>query len=291
VKKLRAFIELTRIEHGVVVGLVPVATYLLTSNTVNYITIIILYLTSLLAEIYLFTLNDICNIPEDRINRPNAPLIRGDFSIKSAYIVAIISLISGLTISIISTIEGLLNLTSLTVYIIALALGTAYNIKLKRVCLVGNFITSLTTSLSFIYGMYRISIIPISLFIISLIACIGREVAKSIIDIEGDRVAGLNTLPIKYGIEISRKVVKSTEMAASIMLLVLTTMLIFYYMSKILTYIPLIFACIVVSLLTIYTTSKYDDFRKIRKLLLLYMSMLIIAYFLTGILNYLSWIY
>ncbi len=288
--KLRSLLRLTRIEHGLFVGLVPVSTYVITAEKLNILTIIILYLSSLLAEIYLFTLNDLYNLSEDRINRPDAPLVRGDVSITEAKIITTLSLAAGISMTLISYIYGLLNSLSLAVYISAIVLGTLYNIRLKRVCLVGNAITSLTTSLSFLYGMYRISIIPLMLFIISFVACIGREVIKTIIDIEGDKLAGLSTLPIKYGIDISRKFAISSELIASILLVALSTY-IFTNLAMITRFTILAIGSLAVAILNIVALVRVRDFSKLRRILLQLMFILIISYLLTALSCYLSRVY
>ncbi|NPB00085.1 MAG: UbiA family prenyltransferase [Crenarchaeota archaeon] len=289
-RKIRSFIELTRIEHGLFVGLVPVSTYVLTSPHIEPLALVVLYVTALLAEVYLFSLNDICNIAEDRINRPNAPLVRGEISIREAKLITYTALLTGLAIVSVSYFYKLLNTLSLVVYIVAIVLGTLYNVRLKRVCLVGNLLTSVTTSLSFLYGMERISTIPILLFITSLIACLGREVIKTIIDVEGDRVAGLSTLPIKYGIELSRKVALSSELAASALLIFIA---VYVFSSPLLfTKFAILATCsIAVSILNIISLFRVQDYEKLRRTLLKLMFILIVSYLASALFFYLSRIY
>ncbi len=219
IHKLRAFLKLSRIDHGLFAGIVPVATYILTSGRVSPLTIVVLYVTTLLAEIYLFVLNDIMNIQEDRINRPDAPLVRGDITLREALAIALLSIILSILLLLWAYITGLINTFSLIVYCAALIIGTAYNVRLKRYPLVGNFATSLTTALAFLYGMYNINPVPILLFFTSLFACLGRELIKSIIDIEGDRAAGLKTLPIVKGVEFSIILAKIFEIIALVLFL------------------------------------------------------------------------
>jgi len=282
--------RLTRIEHGLFVGLVPVSTYVLTSNHINVITILVLYFSALLAEIYLFTLNDLCNIAEDRINRPDAPLVTGEVKISEAKIITYISLVSGVTTVVVSYVYGLINDISLAVYLTALVLGTLYNIGLKRTCLIGNVLTSITTSLSFIYGMEQISTVPIMLFFISFIACMGREIIKTIIDIEGDRLAGLTTLPIKYGIDLSKKIAIGSELVASILLMFLS-FYVFTNISLLYRFSLLAAGSLVVALLNIVTLFKIRDFSKLRKILLELMFLLIVSYLATALFCYLSRVY
>ncbi|NPA22863.1 MAG: UbiA family prenyltransferase [Crenarchaeota archaeon] len=286
----RSFMRLTRIEHGLFVGLVPVSTYVLTSNHINVITILVLYFSALLAEIYLFTLNDLCNIAEDRINRPDAPLVTGEVKISEAKIITYISLVSGVTTVVVSYVYGLINDISLAVYLTALVLGTLYNIGLKRTCLIGNVLTSITTSLSFIYGMEQISTVPIMLFFISFIACMGREIIKTIIDIEGDRLAGLTTLPIKYGIDLSKKIAIGSELVASILLMFLS-FYVFTNISLLYRFSLLAAGSLVVALLNIVTLFKIRDFSKLRKILLELMFLLIVSYLATALFCYLSRVY
>ncbi len=286
--RIKSIIKLTRVEHGVFVGLVPVSTYVLTAKNVNMITVMILYLSSLLAEMYLFTLNDILNLSEDRVNRPYAPLVRGDISIRCALLISIISLLVGTSMVVTAYMFKHLNMLSLIVYVIAIALGTGYNVRLKKICIIGNLATSITTSLSFLYGMYHISPVPLILFVTSLLACIGREVTKTIVDVEGDRLAGIVTIPIKYGIDVSRKVIAISEILASVILLTLPIYLALTYINIVIIYTPLIVGSTVVSILTILDVISVTDYELLRRKLLKYMFVLIITYFITSVLYYLS---
>ncbi len=285
-RRFSSFIKLTRIEHGVFAGIVPVATYLLTTNHVNIITLIILYMTTLLAEVYLFVLNDIMNIEEDKINRPWAPLVRGEIRLREAYVIVAISLFLGIVLVLLSYITNLLNTISLAVYITAIIVGTLYNIYLKRLPLVGNFATSLTTSLTFLYGMMKISIIPIVMFLISIFACLGRELIKSIIDIEGDKVAGLRTLPIVKGVEFCLKLAKAFEITALVIfgyLLMYSLIMHNIYMMLTIGIGFIVSSAIIIKTLFLRNQNDVNDFESARRGILNAMFIVILTYFMYSV--------
>ncbi len=280
-RKLRAFLKLSRIDHGIFAGIVPVATYILTSHRISILTIAVLYITTLLAEIYLFVLNDIMNIQEDKINRPDAPLVKGEITIRTAWLITITSLTLSIIILAIAHLYNIINTFSLTIYATAIVIGTLYNIKLKKYPFVGNLATSLTTALAFLYGLYSLNMIPILLFLTSLFACLGREIIKSIIDIEGDKLAGLRTLPIVKGIEYSTKLAKIFEVIALALFLV-TVVASFYILSIWQALVLLLgFICALIILEKTLFKKELKDYEHARKGILKAMFMVIMSYFFT----------
>ncbi|MGC8542683.1 MAG: UbiA family prenyltransferase [Vulcanisaeta sp.] len=205
---LRALVKLSRIEHGALTSLIVVASYIV-SNGRNPISATLLFLSSLLTEIFLFATNDIYNIEEDRINRPDAPLVRGDVTIMEAWSLSIISVLISIILNIIGVIMNYLAPWSLLVLIMAIILGFSYNYGLKRVIMINNILVSLTSSLTFIYGYYAVSStppilnLPYILFITSFLATMGRELVKGVLDVPGDTKAGVRTVANTYGVRVA----------------------------------------------------------------------------------------
>jgi len=192
------YVRLARVDHGLMAVLAALAAYLYVSQTYSLATILALAVATLSSEIYLFATNDIFNLEEDKVNRPNAPLIRGEVSVRAAWLMALSSLVVGLLLTV------FLGFECLAIYLLANSLGTAYNVKLKRVPLVGNSLVAITTSLTFPFGAAAggspFDAVVMSMFLVSLLANLGREVAKCVRDLEGDLRAGFKTVAHLLGV-------------------------------------------------------------------------------------------
>ncbi|WP_243678894.1 UbiA family prenyltransferase [Vulcanisaeta distributa] len=182
---LRAFIRLSRIEHGILTSLIVIASYVIAGGR-SAIAMVLLFLSSLLTEIFLFATNDIYNIEEDRINRPDAPpLVRGEASISEAWVLSLLSVVIAILLNVLGIAMGYLVAWSIVILIMAIALGFSYNYRLKRVIIVNNVFVAITSSLTFLYGLYAVSStiptlnLPYLLFIVSFLATMGRELVKA----------------------------------------------------------------------------------------------------------------
>ncbi len=204
---LRAFIRLSRIEHGILTSLIVIASYVIAGGR-SAIAMVFLFLSSLLTEIFLFITNDIYNIEEDRINRPDAPLVRGEVSISEAWVLSLLSIIAAILLNVLGIVMGgYLMIWSIVILIMAIVLGFSYNYRLKKVIVVNNVFVAITSSLTFLYGLYAVSStiptlnLPYLLFIVSFLATMGRELVKGAIDVAGDVRAGVKTVANTYGIK------------------------------------------------------------------------------------------
>nr|KJR73289.1 MAG: UbiA prenyltransferase [Thermoproteus sp. AZ2] len=154
--------------------------------------------STFLAEAGMFAHNDVANLAEDRLNRPNAPLVTGAVSLGAAKAVSVGSYTLGLIAA------AFLGPAPLAIYAAAAVLGAFYNIKGKRVPFLGNFLVAFLTSLVYIYGMAAAGLYFQPLFLLfaaSLLANLGRELAKTAIDYYGDRAAGIRTAAVVLGQE------------------------------------------------------------------------------------------
>ncbi|ADN49758.1 geranylgeranylglycerol-phosphate geranylgeranyltransferase [Vulcanisaeta distributa] len=205
---LRAFVRLSRIEHGILTSLIVIASYVIAGGR-SAIAMVLLFLSSLLTEIFLFATNDIYNIEEDRINRPDAPLVRGEVSINEAWALSLLSVVIAVSLNVLGIVMGYLMIWSIVILIMAIVLGFSYNYRLKRVIIVNNAFVAVTSSLTFLYGLYAVSPtvptlnLPYLLFIVSFLATMGRELVKGAIDVAGDVRAGVKTVANTYGIKIA----------------------------------------------------------------------------------------
>jgi|TARA_B110000263_G_scaffold11765_1_gene9980 geranylgeranylglycerol-phosphate geranylgeranyltransferase len=142
------------------------------------------------------TLNDYLDYKIDKINRPDRPITSGRILRKHALIVSILAFIIGTIIAL------QLNTNSQLVSIgISLPLVIAYNIKLKKLPLIGNIVVAIVLALSFIYAGLAFS--NLSPLILPAVLAFGltliRELVKDMADIIGDKSVGLKTFPIIFG--------------------------------------------------------------------------------------------
>jgi geranylgeranylglycerol-phosphate geranylgeranyltransferase len=158
-------------------------------------------------------INDIYDLGIDKVNRPERPLPSGKISKNSALILYFLLIAASLILS------WFINLYAFIIVIIATILLVLYSKFLKRVFFVGNILVALLTGLVFIFGGVAVrnpsaAIIPaLFAFLINFI----REVVKDMQDVDGDKNAGVNTFPIRYGFQKSK-----------ILILLITLMLILY---------------------------------------------------------------
>jgi geranylgeranylglycerol-phosphate geranylgeranyltransferase len=140
-------------------------------------------------------LNDYFDFKADIINRPKRPIPAGKIRRKDALVYSIILFIIGLSL-----------VMTLNIYNIALAFFNAFLMFIyyffKKVPLIGNFIPSWMAASAFLFGGLLSGSIPLALMLfvaMAFFANTGREIAKSIEDVKGDRRANYNTLPIFAG--------------------------------------------------------------------------------------------
>jgi len=141
-------------------------------------------------------INDYFDYKIDKINRPRRPIPSGKISRKTALTYSII-------LFIIANITALfLNLFMFTLVILNTFLVIIYAWKLKKIVLIGNLCVSWLAASNFLFASLlqeTITALILLLFLMAFSSNIGREIAKSIEDLKGDREMKLKTLPIIAG--------------------------------------------------------------------------------------------
>lgn len=144
-------------------------------------------------------INDYYDIEIDRINKPNRPLAAGTVSKKTAFIYFIFVYFLAWCLAIYINVWMFLIafMTSIILFF--------YSFRLKRTVLWGNLTVSFATAIAFVYGgvavgHYKETFFPAAF---AFLFHLGREILKDIQDIEGDKQAGADTFPVKYGISRS----------------------------------------------------------------------------------------
>ncbi|MCK4296679.1 MAG: geranylgeranylglycerol-phosphate geranylgeranyltransferase [Candidatus Marinimicrobia bacterium] len=149
-------------------------------------------------------LNDYCDSEIDKINRPKRPIPMGLISKKGALIFSTLLFISSLLFAI-----PIWDLQVAIVLGIALFFLITYSLFFKMRVFVGNLIVSLILGMAFLFGTIIFGdilkgIVP---FFLAFAFTLIREMVKDMQDVEGDRALGVNTLPMKYGINTSKHLV------------------------------------------------------------------------------------
>ena len=194
----KAIMKLTRIEHSfmlILAVLVSVITLNLQFPLEMYF---YLFMCPFLVSAGAFALNDYFDVETDKLNNKKTPIIMGEISKNNALLISILFLIAG----ILSSLP--LGINAFLIAVIFAILSIAYNYKLKDVALVGNIIISMSMAIVFIFTEISIlnSISQTTIFMgsISLLAGLGREIYKTVQDMEGDSKArNSKTLPLIIG--------------------------------------------------------------------------------------------
>ncbi len=148
------------------------------------------------------TWNDTLDILEDTVAHPERPIISGDVGVAEARVLGTVLL----TISIVLSWNFNVNSALMGLIGIAVAIGYSFTSK-SRFLLIApmkNLVVSGVTALFMTFLPFALSLSASGiyyLFVLSLtLILFGYEILKDIRDVEGDRVAGYQTLPLRHGI-------------------------------------------------------------------------------------------
>lgn len=199
--KIKEFIKLTRFEHAIMLAIAVWIGITAANGTFPQINLLILIslLVPMFSEMGSFALNDYLDIETDKLNnKTDRPLVNGTISPKVALLFSIFSI----TLSII--ISYFINFNCFIISFLFNFAAILYNWKLKDLPLVGNIYIALSMAIPFIFGNFVISetFIPLCgiLAVIGFVAGLGREIIKTVQDVEGDQKARKSkTLPILIG--------------------------------------------------------------------------------------------
>lgn len=168
----------------------------LDNTKILFITICVVVCYNAAANAY----NDVIDYKTDMINRPKRPIVTGHVKSKTAMFFAILLFVVGSVFA--------LELNKMAQFIaigLALPVLIIYSKFLKGTPLIGNATVAFILALAFIFSgaafdNINVMIIPACLaFGLTFI----RELVKDMADIEGDSKAGLNTFPVRFGLNRS----------------------------------------------------------------------------------------
>jgi 4-hydroxybenzoate polyprenyltransferase len=155
-------------------------------------------------------INQICDLANDRINKPHRPLPSGQMSLKQAWIFVAITYLVALAL------VAWVNRETFLIYLVAALATVAYSappVRLKKDPVGSNLIIALIRGeLLKVAGWAAVatvltSIEPWYIGFIYFVFLLGATTTKDFADIEGDRAAGCITLPVKYGAVASARAI------------------------------------------------------------------------------------
>jgi geranylgeranylglycerol-phosphate geranylgeranyltransferase len=206
-KKFKAIWELMRLEHGVMLFLAILIGSLISQKTLYdnlnlpLLNIVLTFFTALFLEASTFALNDYYDLEIDRINkRTDRPLVRGDISPKTALNIFYLLFPLGLICS------YFVNMTCFIIALITALISVLYDVKMKKIKLIGNFYIAYIMAIPFVFGgatvlgnnAFSFGTINPAIYVIALIAFLagaGREIMKDVMDFEGDKLQGVKSFP------------------------------------------------------------------------------------------------
>ena len=141
--------------------------------------------------------NDYYDFDIDKINEPMRPIPNGDVPKKAALLVTGILTVVGLFFAYTISLYCLLFATA------AWAIMLAYSTFGKRSGFAGNLLVSACVAAPFLYGsLVAVNVVRVNILLFASMAFLsntGREIAKGIVDVQGDGVHNIRTLAVRFG--------------------------------------------------------------------------------------------
>lgn len=202
-RKLKAFWDLMRLDHGVMLFIAVLVGALIVQRGIPPgDKLFFAFLTPFFLGASTFALNDYFDYKVDMRNeRMDRPLVRGDIKPKTALHIFFILFPLGIMSA------WFVNITCFLIAVFTGFLSILYDIWMKKVKLLGNFYIAYIMAIPFVFGgtIVDTKIFPI-IFVLALIAFltgVGREIMKDVMDYKGDRAEGVKSFPHYIGEEKS----------------------------------------------------------------------------------------
>ncbi|UCE29707.1 MAG: UbiA family prenyltransferase [Candidatus Bathyarchaeota archaeon] len=195
-RKLGAFLRLIRPVNCLMMGFAVVVGASLVTYSNFLINLLLAIVTSFTLTAASMAINDYYDREIDEINEPQRPIPSGAVSPREALLLAFV-------LSIIGFIAAFgTNVQCLATAVVAWIVSVTYVTKGKRSGLPGNLLVSTCVVIPFIYGGFAVArpeLTTITFVAIAFLSNTGREVAKNIVDVEGDKSQDIRTIPVVYG--------------------------------------------------------------------------------------------
>ncbi|MCY3412217.1 MAG: UbiA family prenyltransferase [Candidatus Heimdallarchaeota archaeon] len=211
---MNKYLSITRPINGIVMGAgLFVSFFVAGALDLNFPSLgfVSLFFAGYFVTAHAMVVNDIIDIEIDKINAPHRVLPSGRMSVQGAKIYSLVLLAIGLSFF------AVLDLGGYTKYpynwlwgLIHVIMSDLYNLKLKKTGLLGNIVVAYMSWALFLYPDIflndQLTKIPLFFGLVSFCISLSREVLKGIMDVDGDREHGINTLAVLYGGKFARNV-------------------------------------------------------------------------------------
>ncbi len=197
--------------------LMPV--FKLTSNLTD-LTFVLLVLASVFIAAAGYIVNDIYDLEADKINKPESVWIPKYLSVKNAYlwyaVITSIGMVLGFLVVIYTK-----DLIGLFWFVLPAILLYLYARWIKKILFLGNILIALLIAFSLVivvlFEQVEMSTATISisffetifgLVLFAFLLNLTREIIKDAQDVIGDKVIGVNSIPLKYGNKITHVIIQ-----------------------------------------------------------------------------------
>ena len=192
------YIEIMRPVNSVMLGLAIIIGAFITGGTQilgDWVSLIYAFLTGFTMSGAAMAINDYYDREIDAINEPHRAIPSGRISPRSAVVFTGFLSVIGLASSYMVSLEALL------IAVFAWIVMMTYSMWGKKTGFLGNLMVSASVALPFMYGGVMTGSLAASLSFsgIAFLANIGREITKGIVDVDGDREAGVRTIAVTSG--------------------------------------------------------------------------------------------
>ncbi len=244
----------------------------------------IFVMSSLLIAAAGYVVNDIFDLEIDKINKPARIWIPTYLSIRQSWMLYAVLNSAGMLLGLFVCIATD-NLIGIVLFILPIVLLFLYAVMLKKVLLIGNLLVSFLIIFGLILLVYFENI-PLSfddfglLSITSILFYLGffafainmmREIVKDAEDIIGDSVNGVMSIPIKFGIKITKRILWVIAVIVFVTIVVLS-MLVFKVQPVLSGYLVfIVLGSFIIFFIRLYKATANTDFSQLSKYLKLIM--------------------
>ena len=203
----RGLVDLIRPVNCAMIGFaVVVGAFVSKPSSIPWLQLVLGFFTGFFVCAYSMSVNDVYDLEVDRVNRPDRPIPSGRISVRQASTLSLTMLVVGLACALISFVP-----LAVVMAVAYAFLSWLYNAKAKRTGLPGNLIVASSLAIPFIYGgaVSGGSIGGSLLLMMALTAFfsgVGREVVKSMADVEGDAKREVNSIARTRGLGFASRV-------------------------------------------------------------------------------------
>jgi geranylgeranylglycerol-phosphate geranylgeranyltransferase len=197
---LAGLLTITRPVNSVAAGLAAIVAYLIATGTIIPAALLLFAVVTLVTAAG-NVINDYFDVEIDRVNRPDRPIPSGQVRLPAARAYAVTLFLAGILVCIFT------NELCIAIAVFNSLLLIGYAARMKRMPLFGNIAVSYLAASMFLFGGAfdgipgLFHVMPFA--VMTFFAMLARELVKDAEDVDGDKVSGAVTIPIRYGIKVT----------------------------------------------------------------------------------------